>query len=248
LYPGAVARGYGTGTYECMISTTQKSFKRRAGPANLRSPLRAGLLLPPFAPLRAVHVLLLCSRWPLPSAVGLLLCSHRQLSVPVLSPLLPHVPCTCCCSAPAGRSPPRWAAAVLPPSAVLPGLSPLLPQVSSSFFHPLLLSPLLPPPSLDFVCFLSLFGRGHEGRLPRLRALLPRCRRPLPPRLLPHPRRPRVHPLLGGRPPPPGSCCLYIHTRARVWCSSCSLLSLSFSSSSELVSSAAQQSICRTSG
>ena len=57
------------------------------------APLRAGLLLPPAAHLHAVHLLLLCSRQPLPSARGC--CSRRPL---------PSVPCTCtcCCSAPAG--------------------------------------------------------------------------------------------------------------------------------------------------
>ena len=121
MYPGAVARGYGTGTYECMISTTQKSFKRRAGPANLRSPLRAGLLLPPFAPLRAVHVLLLCSRWPLPSAVGLLLCSRRPI---------PSAP-GCCC-APAVRCPSRsLSPAPASKLVVLPSPAPLSSATSS---------------------------------------------------------------------------------------------------------------------
>jgi hypothetical protein len=99
---------------------------------------------------------------------------------------------------------------------------------------------------------------GHGGRLPRLRALLPRRCRPLPPRPLPRPRRPSVRPPLGGPAPhrrrrfllPTGVYYTWTHTRT-FGDLVLSLLSISFcTTSEEVVSSAAQQSTCwsRTSG
>ena len=55
--------------YSVSLSQSLLSDRSRAAlgwPSKTPLPLRAGLLLPPAA-LRAVHVLLLCSRQPLPS-------------------------------------------------------------------------------------------------------------------------------------------------------------------------------------